>query len=118
MTLNQTNGTKRRKAVWGPKRTLIAGALALVFGFAPNATAEKYQPPRIRHHRKLPTVNPGEPGRGVKNYRLDDVVEQRKKANPLYMSRVIVTLSSVPVGFWSRSLTLLPFGPRIIFTTS
>jgi serine protease AprX len=28
----------------------------------------------------------------VRNYRLDDVVEQRKKANPLWTSRVIVTL--------------------------
>jgi serine protease AprX len=92
MTLNQTNGTKRRKAVWGPKRTLIAGALALAFGFAPNASAEKYQPPRSRHHRKLPTVRPGEPGHGVRNYRLDDVIEQWKKANPLFRSRVIVTL--------------------------
>src|SRR4051812_29964895 len=112
MTLNQTNGTFRRKAVWGPKRTLIAGPLML-WGLRGAAAA----PPgnssgnQSRHNRKAPVANPGAPSRRVKNYRLDDVVEQRKKANPLSTSRVIVTLNpgaQLPPQFkkYARSLNL------------
>jgi subtilisin family serine protease len=64
-----------------------------------------------RHNRKAPVANPGAPSRRVKNYRLDDVVEQRKKANPLSTSRVIVTLNpgaQLPPQFkkYARSLNL------------
>jgi serine protease AprX len=92
MTIYQTNRTKRRKAVWGPKRALIAGALAVAFGVAPNAMADKYEPPPSKHHHRGHAVKPGELGHQVKKYKVDDEVEQRKKGNPLFTSRLIVTL--------------------------
>jgi subtilisin family serine protease len=94
MTFNQTNGTLRRKAVWGPKRTLIAAAVLLVglsgtAGAAPGGSGGNSS----RHQRQAPVANPGAPSARVKNYKVDDVVEQRKKSNPLFTSRVIVTLN-------------------------
>jgi subtilisin family serine protease len=38
-------------------------------------------------------VKPGVPSGRVKNYKVDDVVERRKNGNPLFTSRVIVTLA-------------------------
>ena len=77
-----TDRSTRHKAVWGPKRTLAAAALALVT-FAPNAMAAG------RHHRKLPTVKSGanwQSHRGV----LDGALTTRSKTTGT--SRVIISL--------------------------
>src|SRR6266498_5877281 len=86
MTDTQPSQTVRRKAVWGPRRTL--GLLALiVFGLSPNALAAGRH-----HHKQGPKANRLYPGARVRDYKLDDVVERRKNGNPLFVSRVIVTL--------------------------
>src|SRR5436309_334174 len=74
MTLNQTTRTPRRKAVWGPKRTLIAGALVLVglsgtAGAAPRGSDHDSS----RHNRKAPVAMPGVHSARVKNYKVDDL---------------------------------------------
>src|SRR4051812_20000114 len=93
MTLNQTNGTKRRKAVWGPKRLLIAGALVLAGLPGTAAAARGTSSGPSRHNRPAPKATPGEPSNRVRNYRVDDEVTKRAKGNPLLTSRVIVTLT-------------------------
>src|SRR5262245_45286738 len=76
----------RKKAVWGPKRTLAAVALA-VFATAPSALAEG------RHVRNMPHAKPGVPGSQVKNYKTDDELTRRAAVgNALHTSSVIVTL--------------------------
>ena len=76
----------RKKAVWGPKRTLAAVLLA-VFAVAPNAMAEG------RHVRHMPHAKPGVPGLKVKNYKIDDELTRRAaRGNTLHTSSVIVTL--------------------------
>ena len=77
--------TDRRKAVWGPKRTLLA-ALA-VLAMASNAAAAG--PHRKPAHKGVP----GTPGSQVKNYKLDDEVTRRSNsADDKKTSSVIVTL--------------------------
>jgi serine protease AprX len=73
MTVCTSSTGFRRKAVWGPKRTLAA-VLMVVFGFAPAAIAQSNANGR------------------VKNYKLDDEVTRRANGNPTQMSSVIVTL--------------------------
>src|SRR5436190_20975793 len=79
-----TNQTHRRKAVWGPKRTLVA-ALAVI-AMASNVAAGP--------HRNAPKKGvPGAPGSQVKNYKLDDEVSRRSKSgDDKKTSSVIVTL--------------------------
>jgi len=81
-----TARTPRRKAIWGPKRTLAATALAWVgltgHGFAASA-----------QHPSASKATPGAPTSRVKNYKLDDDVTARAaRGNPLETSSVIVTL--------------------------
>src|SRR5207248_3507530 len=57
-------GLCRRKAVWGPKRTLAATAL-LLLAFAPNAIAGGV------HARAAHKAAPGRPNSIVKPYKLD-----------------------------------------------
>src|SRR4051812_16898413 len=111
MTLNQTNGTKRRKAVWGPKRLLIAGALVLAGLPGTAAAARGTSSGPSRHNRPAPKATPGEPSNRVRNYRVDDEVTKRAKGNPLLTSRVIVTLTpgaQLPAQFkkYARGLNL------------
>ncbi len=81
-----SSGTSRKKAVWGPKRTLAALALA-VFACAPNAMAEG------RHVRNAKHARPGVPGQHVKTYKVDDELSRRSaKGNSTHLSKVIVTL--------------------------
>jgi serine protease AprX len=72
----------RRKAVWGPKRTLAA-ALVAILGAAPTASAGP------KGHR----VNAGRPNHFARDYRLDDELESRSRNNrDTNTTRVIVEL--------------------------
>ena len=76
----------RKKAVWGPRRTLGVALVALC-AVAPNAMAEG------RHVRNEPHAKPGVPGREVKNYKIDDELTRRvARGSSIHTSSVIVTL--------------------------
>src|SRR6266478_8192053 len=92
-------GAIQRKAVWGPKRTLVALVL-VAFGLSTSAMAagnkrsnesSPYQTDK-HHSRPAPKVKPGLPSENVKNYKLDDEISRRRDSNPIQTSRVIVTL--------------------------
>src|SRR5689334_1671870 len=77
----------RRKAVWGPKRTLLA-ALVFVLGASPGALAGE------PHGKKL---RAGKPNHFVHNYKLDDELDARsndaeKRHDTVNRSQVIVEL--------------------------
>src|SRR3981081_2887296 len=86
MTLPQCVGISRRKAVWGPKRTLAAVAF-LVLGLAPGAFAEG------NHHRAARKAQAGRPNTHVRNYKIYGQWTLRA-GNPLssHKSKVIVEL--------------------------
>ena len=73
MTLRPlTVSTIRRKAVWGPKRTLGAVLIAVfAFGFATTASAagagRQNADKESRHSHQAPHKRPGAPGFNVKN---------------------------------------------------
>src|SRR5437867_3152900 len=77
----------RRKAVWGPKR-IVWPLLVALLGFAQFASADG------RHVRHRPARKAGLPGAHVKNYRLDDALENLSKDRngSVNTSRVIVEL--------------------------
>ena len=86
MTLPSTKAIVRQKAVWGPKRTLVAAAL-VVFGFSTNSMAAG------NHVQSAAKAKPGVPGAQVKNYKLDDELTRRgTNGDPLSTSSVIVEL--------------------------
>ena len=74
----------RRKAVWGPKGTLVAAILAV--GMGANAFAAG------PHRNPAPHSVPGAPGLNVKNYKLDDEVTKRSNRGDQAITSVIVTL--------------------------
>src|SRR5512135_710729 len=77
----------RKKAVWGPKRTLAAAAVALL-AFAPQAARAEG-----RHVRSVSHAKPGVPGSQVKNYKVDDELSSRAaRGSSVHISSVIVTL--------------------------
>jgi serine protease AprX len=88
---------QRSKAVWGPKRTLVA-LLLITFGLSTSAIAsgDKKQDATghiDKHHsRPAPKAKPGLPSANVKNYKLDDEITRRRDSNPNHTSQVIVTL--------------------------
>jgi serine protease AprX len=76
----------RRKAVWGPKRTLIL-VLLLVLGFAPRAMAAG------QHAKPAPTTKPGVAGKQAQHPKLDhDATYRAEHQNPNATTSVIVTL--------------------------
>ncbi|MBW8861124.1 MAG: S8 family peptidase [Acidobacteria bacterium] len=78
----------RRKAVWGPKRTLGALVVLCVTGLAVSPAAAK------SHQSQAPKKTAGAPGAFVKNYKLDDVLTERSdRGNSALTTRVIVTLN-------------------------
>jgi subtilisin family serine protease len=83
-----TTTTIRRKAVWGPKRTLATLLIAgFGLGFATTAMAAG------RHQTQPPHKDPGGAGFNVKNYKMDgEVTKWANVGNPLHISSVIVTL--------------------------
>src|SRR5882672_31511 len=75
----------RRKAVWGPKRTLVALFLSLIC-MAPNTAVAK------PHSQEGKKKKAGTPGSQVKDYKRDGELEQRSNGrNSLETTRVIVT---------------------------
>src|SRR5260221_578524 len=77
----------RRKAVWGPKRTVGALCLLLVAGLAASPADAK------THSSQAPKKQAGAPGAFVKNYKIDDALtDAADHANPNLTTRVIVTL--------------------------
>ena len=86
----------RRKAVWGPKRTLAALFL-LILGLAPSTSAASGRNGsrfhESRHIRQAPHEPAGRPGANVKSYKLDAELTRRAKGkNPGNTSPVIVRL--------------------------
>jgi serine protease AprX len=84
----------RRKAVWGPKRTAVAAALAIL-GLATSALAANPKH-RVqgssRHFRKAATHSPATPGGNVSGYKVDRELTRRKNQKPQERTKVIVTL--------------------------
>src|SRR5882672_3800966 len=80
--------TVRAKAVWGPRRVLVAFALVAVsFGLVPSASAQG------RHRRQTPKVRAGLANAFVKRDKMDNDVARR--ANGIFRlgsADVIVTL--------------------------
>jgi len=87
MTLSQGVAPARRKAVWGPKRTLALVAL-LVLGLSPSAFAAG------QHHSAARKAAAGRPNSHVKNYKVDGELT-RRSANTVtnHKSKVIVELA-------------------------
>ena len=99
MTESVNPGAIQRKAVWGPKRTLV-GLVLIAFGLSTSAMAAGNKRSKAgdpdqtdKHHsRPAPKAKPGLPSANVKNYKLDDEITRRRDSNPIHTSRVIVTL--------------------------
>jgi subtilisin family serine protease len=69
-------------------------ALTLLFTIAASANAADQDGARAgRHVQQAHKAVPGEPGRHVRRYKIDDDVSRRQFGNPLHTSRVIVTLT-------------------------
>jgi serine protease AprX len=100
MTESVNPGAIQRKAVWGPKRTLVA-LVCIAVGLSTSAMAagrkgsnqsNPDQPDR-HHSRPAPKAKPGVPSANVRSYKLDDEITRRRDSNPVQTSRVIVTLA-------------------------
>src|SRR5438105_4197929 len=77
----------RRKAVWGPKRTLAVLCILFVAGLAVSPAAAGPS------HGKATKKGAGAPGAFVKNYKLDDALTDRAThGDSRSTTRVIVTL--------------------------
>jgi serine protease AprX len=79
----------RRKAVWGPKRTLVALAVLCVTGLAISPAEAK-----PKHQRQAARKTAGAPGGFAKNYKLDDTLtDHANRGDARLTTRVIVTLN-------------------------
>src|SRR5262245_14114793 len=77
----------RRKAVWGPKRTLLS-ALLVMFAAAPGMALANGH-----HSQQGKKARAGRPNSFVRNYRMDDEINRRSSdRNVLHTTKVIVTL--------------------------
>jgi serine protease AprX len=85
MNLSSSIPVVRKKAVWGPKRTLAAVAFALI-GFAPNAMAAGH------HAGTAPKAKAGQANSQARRGKLDHELTKRSSANLTGSSRVIITL--------------------------
>ena len=94
MNTPRTQTMVRWKAVWGPKRTLTA-LMLLALGIAPNVVTAAARPSNpqspSQHARQGSKAKPGVPSSRVKNYKTDEEVSRRSKANPRGTTSVIVT---------------------------
>ena len=77
----------RKKAVWGPKRTLIA-AFLMTIAFATTGFAA----PAHGHSHAAQKARAGKPNSNAKGYKLDKELSKRSRANGLTKTRVIVEL--------------------------
>src|ERR1051325_9371948 len=87
----------RRKAVWGPKRTLSA-VFVLVLAFA----APTFAAGGREHARAGSKARDGRPNSLVHGYRLDNELTKRSRGNGSAKTRVIVELqpgAEVPSAF-------------------
>ncbi|HEX7138409.1 MAG TPA: S8 family peptidase [Vicinamibacterales bacterium] len=76
----------RRKAVWGPKRTLLS-ALLVMFAAAPTTALAN------GHSHQGKKAGAGRPNSFARNYRMDDEITRRSSDwNALHTTKVIVTL--------------------------
>src|SRR3954468_887484 len=106
MTPTYHPSNSRRKAVWGPRRT-ISGLLLAFTCMAPNFAAAK------THSHEGPHKNPGVPGAAAKNYKLDGELTRRSKdKNGSTIAGVIVRLvpgAQLPAEFkkYARTTTKL-----------
>src|SRR4051794_27105892 len=83
-----TQSVTRRKAVWGPKRSVSAFLVAITC-MAPNFAAAK------THSHEAPHKTAGVPGSAAKSYKLDNELTRRSNdRNGSNTTRVIVTLVS------------------------
>ncbi len=96
MRLPRPVAVLRWKAVWGPKRSAIglAAAVLFLFGGTPNATAagSKSFTPKAKHAFAAPKVKPGHANGFAKNYKLDDELTKRSGQASYQTTRAIVEL--------------------------
>jgi serine protease AprX len=79
---------RRRKAVWGPNRTLAAVAVLCVTALGVSPADAK-----PKHQRQAARLTAGAPGGLAKNYKLDDeLTERSNRGNSNQTTHVIVTL--------------------------
>jgi serine protease AprX len=77
----------RRKAVWGPKRTLLSALLVMLAAGPTTAWANG------QHSHQGKKARAGRPNSFAHNYRLDDEITRRSSdKNPFHTTKVIVTL--------------------------
>src|SRR5262245_16045520 len=91
----------RRKAVWGPKRTITA-LLFVALGLTTNLSAasdggssnphSNSGSGESRHSRSGRKATPGAPNSFVKNYKIDDEIKRHSSGSSDSLIRVIVTL--------------------------
>jgi serine protease AprX len=87
----------RRKAVWGPKRTLTAIVLA-AFGLSTPALAASgkgsgsHSNSGNEHRNQGTKARPAAPNSFVKNYKIDDEIKRRSSGSSNRTIRVIVTV--------------------------
>src|SRR5258708_39832194 len=88
MKFSVSPSTVRAKAVWGPRRVLVAVALiAVSFGLSPSASAQG------RHRGQAPRIRPGVANGFVKRDKMDnDVARRSNSLLRLGTADVIVTL--------------------------
>src|SRR5713226_9118439 len=87
MLMSSTQPTSRRKAVWGPKRTIAAVALIL-FGLVPNATTQGQG-----QHRQGRKAQDGGPNSNGQDYRIDkELTSRAENRSGNHKSQVIVEL--------------------------
>ena len=108
-----TTGSPRRKAVWGPKRSLAVSSLVIslfCLGLSANALAAG------RQGRRGPQAKPGQASAQVRNYKFDDEVTRRiNRRRPFETANLIVTLqpgAELPVRFrryveWDGKLDII-----------
>src|SRR5690242_16288791 len=87
----------RRKAVWGPKRTLAAAFVLSVAMATAAAAASGHD-----HVRRGAKAHEGGPNSLVKGYKLDGELTKRSRGNGSAKTRVIVELqpgADVPAAF-------------------
>src|SRR6185436_17158622 len=91
MILFRSKQAPRRKAVWGPKRTVAIGVGLLILALAPHADAEG------RHRRSGERKQSGVRSARVKDYRIDDELSKRSsdRDRSTQTTRVIVTLDPI-----------------------
>ncbi len=96
MRLPRPVAALRQKAVWGPRRSALglAAAVLFLFGATPNATASgsKSFKPKAKHAFTVPQVKPGHANGFARNYKLDGELTKRAGQSSSQTTRAIVEL--------------------------